>query len=770
MRLLVALLISSSLFSQVGTGEWRLHVPAKKSIDVVVGNNMIYAAFLNGVLEYDLSNSEKSLWTNVNGLSDINISCLAYSQQDNSLFIGYTNGNIDKIKDNRVTNIPAIKLAQIQGSKKINRIVIHENHAYFATDFSVVKVDIEKNEVRDTYYPGNGTKPILDLAFRNDSIFALSPDRMYRGFLNNPALADPSYWITDHRLPTLTVPGYKDLEKVNGELVVLHQDPENVNDSVFRIKNTGLEWVNDAGFNMEVVSLNTINGKLAVNMYGGVLVYNENNSYAAIINLYSFGGEFLPNQSVGYNNKFYIADDVSGLVEYTSTSQSQKISFSGPPKNEFYALDWNKGKLAVAGGKLSGNTVVFSTAGVYTFKDEVWHLTDPFTAAKWQSVKIWDCLSVSVDPVNGEKTAVGSYSEVPLSILDASDDVSEIYTLVNSPIEETSLNNGWALVSATQYDEQGNLWIVNGYSQNPLKVLSKDNVWYSYDTGNASKNKFTKKIAIDYNGNKWFAVEGQGLFAYTDNGTLGNINDDAYRQLSSDPMGGNLPSNSVSAIAVDFDNEIWIGTDNGFAILYNSENVFTANPGDFNAQRIKLEYEGNVEYLLGNTFISDIEVDGANRKWVATANAGILLLSADGSEIIEQWTVDNSPLISNNIIDIELDQTSGELFIVTDIGLVSYRTDASYEDPEYASVKVFPNPVNPDFYGPITIQGIRYNSDVKITDIAGNLVYKTTSNGGTATWNGKTLTGERVKTGVYLIWTAANEEKGKKVGKVVVIN
>ena len=118
----------------------------------------------------------------------------------------------------------------------------------------------------------------------------------------------------------------------------------------------------------------------------------------------------------------------------------------------------------------------------------------------------------------------------------------------------------------------------------------------------------------------------------------------------------------------------------------------------------------------------------------------------------------------------QLDQSTGELFLVTDKGLISYRTDATYEDPEYSNVKVFPNPVKPDFSGQITIQGIKYDSDIHVTDVAGNLVYKTTSNGGTATWDGKTLTGEKVKSGVYLFWTAPNVGKGRKVGKVVVIN
>ena len=148
------------------------------------------------------------------------------------------------------------------------------------------------------------------------------------------------------------------------------------------------------------------------------------------------------------------------------------------------------------------------------------------------------------------------------------------------------------------------------------------------------------------------------------------------------------------------------------------------------------------------------------------------MLSQDGSEIIEQHTTQNSPLISDNILDLKLDQTTGELFIITDKGLVSYRTNATYEDPEYSTTKVFPNPVRPTFSGLVTIEGIRYDSDVKITDIAGNLVYKTTSNGGTATWDVKTLDGQAVASGVYIIWTATNEAKDgqdKIVGKVLVI-
>lgn len=772
MRLIFFLsFLSFQLTAQIGTGQWRLHVPARKSIDVVTGDGIVYAAFENGLQEYDVSEGESSIWTDVNGLSDITLTCIEYDDAKNALYVGYDNGNFDKIQDNRVTNIPAIKLAQIPGNKRINKIVVHGDFVYLATGFAVVKVDPGKNEVKDTWYPTNGNDPILDLAFRNDSIFALTSSKMYRANVNNFALADPTQWVVDQRLEVLIGSDiYTELEAIGSDLYVVFKTEAYAQDSVFKIKNEGLELVSNEPFSLEIRSIDQTDGKLTLNLADGVIIYNPDFSYFLIANLYPFGGTAFANASSYMNGKLYIADFFMGLVEYTNAAVVSAISFVGPPKNEFYFMDWEKGRLVIAGGGLSQVSPTYSGSGVYLFENESWELRDRDNMSLWTGQDIWDFIAVSINPNNTDQIAVGSYSSLPVSIMDASGQVSQVFTPDNSTLEYTEPGSPLSLVSGLKYDDKGNLWVLNGFVDQPLNVYATDGNWYSFNCGLSAKNKFTKKLVIDYNGNKWFSVDGAGLYGFNDNETTSVTTDDKLVVLNSGPTTGALPSNTVNAIAVDFDNEIWIGTDNGFAVLYNSETSFDASPGDYNAQRIKVEFEGNVEYVLGNTNITDIEVDGANRKWFATANAGIVLLSADGLEVIHQFTTDNSPLISNNILDIKLDHSTGELFIVTDKGLISYRTDATYEDPEYSNVQVFPNPARPDFDGPITIQGIRYNSDVKITDIAGNLIYQTTSNGGTATWNGRTLTGEKVPTGVYLIWTAANEGKGRKVGKVLIVN
>ncbi len=768
----IFLFTSISSVAQIGMGQWRQHVPANRALDVVALTDRVFTAFENGVSEYEFASGELSTWNAVNALSDISLTCLGHSTAQNAVFIGYENGNIDKIKNNQVTNIPAIKLANVQGSKRINNIVEYKGYMYFATGFSIVKIDPNKNEVRETYYPTNGNKEIIDIAFRSDSIYALTGEEMYVGYVNNIALADPTQWTLDPRFPVLSSTStFNDLEVINDSLFALKIDGSWGKDTVFVVRENSYEPILFPSWDPEMRSMSAINGDLVLNIYGAIAFY-ETNTYSqvkVINNDYSGPSVYSYNNGIAYGNgSYWIADNFIGLSRYTNENNYETINFVGPPKGDFYALDWDDGVLAVAGGGLTGVGATFNASGIYLFEDEKWSLKDRYNSPEWDGLNIWDHLTVSVNKVDKNIIATGTYSNVPLSIING--DNITVYTPENSIIEETSLGNGWTLVSEVEYDDEGNLWILNGYASKPLKVLTKDGNWYEFDTGLAPKNKFTIDLKIDFNGNKWFSVVNQGLFGYNDNGTISNTSDDKYVYLNSGELSGALPSNLVNAIAVDFDNEIWIATDNGFAVLYNSEGAFDAGPGEYNAQRIKVEFEGNVEYVLGSTYISDIVVDGANRKWFGTQNAGIILLSQDGSEIIEHHTAENSPLISNNILDLEMDQNTGELYIITDKGLVSYRTDASYEDPEYENVVVFPNPARPDFEGPITIQGIRYNSDVKITDVAGNLVYKTTSNGGTATWNKRTLTGEKVATGVYLIWTAANEGKGRKVGKVLVVN
>ena len=762
--------VSLGLFAQVETGSWRLHTATMRALDIAQDDEFVYTAYENGLMKYHLASKEKTLLNKMNGLSDILLSCIYYDTLDQALYIGYKNGNIDKISGNTVINIPAIKLASISGSKKINRFYRFGTTVYIAIDFGVVLVNPLKNEIKDTYYPSNSVQPIVDIEIKDQQILALSPSKLFIGNIGDVLLPSPQGWTQDMRVPMVFNSTYAAIEKVNEEVFVLQKSNAFGNDTILKLTLTEFVYFDYYSTGLEISNLTQHENKLDVLADGALLTYNSSGQLIESALSFYLGIYFRPNQMVVLENgEKWMADEFSGPIRVIGGYSYEKVTYPGPPRNDFYAMDWNKGKLAIASGRLEFKSPGFLRHGYYLFQDENWSYNDNTTLSQWQGIDIHDFIDISVNPKNPEEVAVSTYSAFPVSIINTADNSCSVYDQTNSPIQLSLAGNGWSLASDVCYDTKGNLWVLNGWSDRPLVVKRADNTWSAFDCGVEARNKYTTRMVSDKDQNLWFATETNGLFGYNYSETIDNIGDDFHINLTTGDYSGALPSENVTALAVDLDGELWIGTDAGFAVLYNTTGSFTANPGDYNAQRIKVRFEGNVEYVLGSTHITDIEVDGGNRKWMATAGAGLVLLSSDGSEIIKQFTKENSALISNNIYDIKMNQETGELFIITDLGLVSYRSDASQDDADYSSTKVFPNPVRPGYEGLITIQGIRYDSDVKVTDVSGNLIFKTTSNGGTATWDGKRVDGTKVESGVYLIWTATNEGSSNKVGKVVVV-
>ncbi len=222
------------------------------------------------------------------------------------------------------------------------------------------------------------------------------------------------------------------------------------------------------------------------------------------------------------------------------------------------------------------------------------------------------------------------------------------------------------------------------------------------------------------------------------------------RGLKSGAGFGNLPGTSVFAIAEDIEGEIWVGTDEGVAVFYSPNDILTDDRSD--AQQILVNVDGYVQYLLETEIVKAIAIDGANKKWFGTERAGVFLLSADGTEQIHHFTEDNSPLFSNNITSLAINEKTGEVFIGTAKGLISYKSTATGGGTTNDSVYAYPNPVRPGYGGPIAIKGLVRDAIVKITDITGSVIYETRAEGGQAIWNGYSFDGRKASTGVYLVF------------------
>ncbi len=330
-------------------------------------------------------------------------------------------------------------------------------------------------------------------------------------------------------------------------------------------------------------------------------------------------------------------------------------------------------------------------------------------------------------------------------------------------------------------DAQGKIWIADGengllsnfsgsfktYNPNSVKgdIFSvfylKQTIYTTGITGNVFVDNLWKSLTInqtpsnstdviDQYGYRWQILE--QTLRVTDPAT------NRTRYYFAGKGAGGLPTSNVNSIALDRDNLLWVGTDNGVAVIVTTRDIFTtaseAYTPFFQTRRLLLQ-----------EVVNKIVIDGGNRKWIATQN-GLNLFSASADEQILNFTEENSPLPSKNIIDLAIDATSGEIFVLTENGLLSYRTNSSKPSEDISSVKIFPNPVRPDFQGVLTISGLRENTAIKITDTAGRLIYETKSNGGTASWD---LQNHRAATSIYIIFCIAEDGSESFVGKVAVL-
>lgn len=760
---------SLSVFSQLATFDWRIHVSFTNPSSIASDGETVLCAFKNGILTYDIEANETEVWSYTNYLSDVEISSVYYDKISTAFWIGYNNGNIDMIQGNTIINIPYLKLANILGSKKINSFLSHDDKVYAISDFGILVIDPKKHEIKETYYTNQNGNNNLQLTFTKDSIYSLTPQGVYVAKANNPILADYGQW---HLIPQTELSNsmstYNSMVSWNGYLVLGKKNPDFGADSVYFFKEGILSQ--PIPNNYELSDLLLIDDELCIAHIYGAQFFDKNFKETNRFYQYEFSNQTNVKTLVKAGDDFYFADNTYGLVKFKNDWNNSKLSPQGPANNVFYRAKGKKDKMIFGGGSIDRLGSSFSKAQAYTLEDEQWDFYVQKTLGEtMQSFKIWDFNAIDIDPKNPKRIAIGGAGEDFCLFILEGDQLIEKYGMSNSLIENLLDDNGLATISDVAYDKKGNLWILNAFCDHPLKLLTKDGVFYQFETGSSTRRIFVDRLTIDKDGNPWFIAEGKGIVGYFTNGTLDDVTDDSFKILNSGDFTGALPSNDVTDILSTQDGKIWITTSEGFSILNNPSAVANAENGNYNSFRPKVQFGENTEYFFGETYITCGIVDGGNRKWVGTKDAGLFCLKEDGYGIIYEFNTKNSKLISNTIIDLAFNEKTGELFVVTDLGLESIRVDASEGASDYKETIVFPNPVLPEYTGVITIQGIKTDSDIKITDVAGNLVYKTTSNGGTAIWDGKKLNGEEIASGVYIIWTAPKKGKGSKVGKVTVI-
>ncbi|MCA1750202.1 MAG: two-component regulator propeller domain-containing protein [Cryomorphaceae bacterium] len=746
-------------WAQSAVGSWRPMLNYSRAIDVAELGDEIFTATRNAIFIYNKKDNSLETLSKVNGLTQVGISMVTAVPNEGVILVGYENGNLDIVRDRQVTNYADIRNSTIQGNKTIRHAEIGPDFIYISTGIGILAFDLDRREIRNTYrITASEDVSINQTAVVGDTIFAATQSGLYYGSIQSD-LTIFSNWSIDLSIPD---PFGNVRNCVGTGPNLLINQPSASQPGIYTGK-IGQTWELQLQAD-DILYVQAAADGAILNTTGGVMLRGADGTNV-LINFINYSGQTArPSRAIqGSDGNLWIADRNFGLVKRSSDGNFEFIAPDGPGTNGCFSLTYAEGELWVASGApvrpgtWSNN---FNIDGFYKFAEGKWtnfiQINTPFLSNEL----FFDIPEVYRYPGNEERVLVGSYFSGVIEVIDG--EIVNHFTDVNSSLEGSYTREDgkqWIAASGFTSDDEGNVWMVTVRSDDPLSVYRADGTWESFDIGLTQTDASVGMIR-SRDGYHWIMVNRNGIRVFDPE--TGNV-----KVLNAQTGNGGLPTNEVFAVTEDRDGVIWVGTAEGVGVFFSPFDVFSDNPSD--ARPIIVEQGGIFQPLFENQPISCITIDGANRKWVGTFGSGLFLMSADGTEEIHRFTTANSPLLSNIINDVAVNSQTGEVYIATEEGIMIYTSEATEGGFENACTTVFPNPVRETYQGPISIRGLMRDTEVRITDLRGNLVASIVSAGGTAIWDGKNRNNERVSTGVYFALSSDEEGSSTCVSKILVI-
>jgi len=714
----------------VPIGYWKDYQSYTSASYIAEADNKIYCVTNGGLFYINKDDNTTNRMSKVNGLSDVRVKQVAYSEELKITMITYENCNIDLIKKNKIINISDIKRKEITGLKSINNITLRNGIAYLSCNFGLVLIDLEKEEIKDTYKIGDNGNflEINDCTYDDNKIYVATSDGVFLANINSPNLFNYISWTRD------------------SSWVDVYQNIYTIGNNVLWGSDNETSFTNNT---LTIIDNDTIFISHSENIYQFDKLYHEKITK--------------PRYSIKDLDGFiWIADEINGLLKFENYEYQENFIPEGPVRNDIYSLEFEENRLYQCHGghnNFSSNGKINDGASIRRADNE-W--------INYNSSTLGGAIDILAVAVRNGTEYYASWRDGLSKIKNGELILKYNYENTDGVLETSGSSNNRIKISDLKFDDNGNLWGLNSEVNHPLFVKTKNDEWFSFSMNQNRVELFFDDLIIDKFNQKWGVIgRSGGLFVYNDNNTISDPSDDQYITLKNTIGQGKLPSMGVHSIAEDLDGEIWVGTDKGIGVFYNPSAIFSGN--NFDAQQILITEGEYGQYLLSEEKIKCIAIDGANRKWIGTEKSGVFLLSEDGIKEIQHFTIDNSPLFSNNISDITINPKNGEVFIGTEKGLLSFRSDATSGSTIQSTTKVFPNPVRETYNGIIAISGLVTDANIKITDIDGNLVFEDFAKGGQVSWSGKNKNGNRISTGVYVVFSTDINGIEKIVSKILFI-
>ncbi|MBK9224905.1 MAG: T9SS type A sorting domain-containing protein [Flavobacterium sp.] len=741
---------------------WKGYFSYNEIKDLSQSNDKLVVASENAIFSKNVISGEVKTINTIDGLSGQTISSIYYSQNFKKTIVGYESGLmivINEIDGSMLNVVDIINKSIPTNVKRVNHFMEYSGIVYVSCDFGIVQYNLATLQFGDTYLIGdNGAQIAVSQTtiFDNKIYAATLSNGIRRADINNPNLNDYSQWTT------IVGFGWSGIEAFANELIAT--SGWNV------LKFQGDSYINIATLPESVVDFKKNEDYLVLTTSNHVFVYNP-----SLIQIADITSNQIPNTTAQFTCATIIGDTVligtleDGVFSKKITSSVlENITPQGHLRNNIFALSTlSKGFWAVYGGY----NFFYNPYGFYKGSPAKFGISK-YSEKGWLNIPYSNLLEakalsrIVVNPNNENQVYVSSYYSGLLEF--ESDQLKTLYNASNTGSDGLkSIPNQVPddiRVNGTVFDKSGNLWLTSSIDSKGLKVLKTNGQWQSYDMSKVYQRLGVLnfgRMVIDRNGTKWLTSQNDGIIGFNEN--YNNL----FKTIKEGSDVGNLPNNYASAVAIDNRNQLWIGTRNGLRVLpsidsFNSSEQLTTQP-------IIIIEENLAQELLYQQLITDIVVDGSNNKWIATADSGVFLVSSDGQKTIYHFTIKNSPLPSNSINDIDINGLTGEVFIATSRGMVSFKGIATEANENLNNAYIYPNPVRPDFTGTVKISGLIDRATIKITDVEGNLVYETTSEGGTIEWDTTAFGKYKVASGVYMVFISSEDGLETKVKKVMII-
>lgn len=742
-------------------GSWKVYMSYHNATKCVAMGKTVYTVANGDLYSYNTEDSEVRTYDNLGILNDVEIAYIGYSEEAKKVILVYSNCNIDLMDaDENVQNLSALKEKSVFG-KEITDVCIYGSMAYLSTGFGFIEVDMKEGVFRNTYRLGLTSKSV---AVNAEKVFLATTTGLFV-CSRTANMQESANWQRHHGFTNWDRLLFHDDQLVGVRLDTLYQiDPQKAYtiEKVCKDKST-------------VSFLSETNGQL---FWGNGTVIH----YASTLPSYTtVEGENTWSDITYTDGTYWVSDQYNGLQGYKISDGQVQMTVSSvtpnsPVRNLSYKLQWVGNRLLVAGGIntylgiYNKPTSMYYEDGQWTNFEEMQEIPERYNLANTTNL-VQDPTDPTHHFASLHRNGFCEYRDGKFVKLHNSDN-----TPLNSILPYSKYYMNYVSCSGLTYDPDGNLWMLNSQTDTVLYVMHPDGKWDSLYYEPLEMASLCDNILHHSSGMIFVTsrrLDMRGIFCIDPKGTLFDTKDDTYilhqKVVNQDETV--YDPDEFFGICEDLDGRVWFGTNLGLFVIDDPSTVFDKN---FRFTQVKVnrnDGSGLADYLLSGLPVSCIAVDGANRKWVGTQANGVFLVSADCQETIHHFTAADSPLLSNSIHDIAINSITGEVAIGTEKGLCSYMSDAidAAEELVKDNVLVYPNPVNSDYTGPITITGLTMNAEVKILGATGQLVWTGVSSGGLVTWNGCNMHGRRVSSGIYHV--VANNEEGNTaiVTRIVII-